>query len=883
MSAKRYIINAFIALSWVVNDEGPPSLPVVDCVFGKAAPPLDALLEYQSTDWTDSEVEPSLLHGRTIDLVGRFNEAVTYCEEGLAFLGGVGESPSDAMRGELSLAACVSAHRDLLTDVCSFPPSLHTLGVLAETASSSTRIELYNGEPDLTLRQAAQAAFLGAERAQRQLRLITTATDPATPLGQILAVLAPPASFISRAAASAVAARAALGPPGNTWGDRHFFRVTFEGLWDFAGTDDPLAGEARILLAQAATALDGPDASLRVLAADESLRVATVWAAACSVARQLTRAPEALIACQRAVVLNPTSASYRLSLADLQRSSVFPSLFNLTASSEQLTIARSLDPTSAAVVYSLAAVHSLAGHLDVAVSLWREAEALAGPDEVEVRAMALAERTQVQTRMADWSTRAQDLATLQADAIAALDAGRLPVISPWASLGLENFDATLVRRIATAYMGATVASTVGTLAYPPLPVDEEGVDDGASLAALDDVERVVRVGLVSADVGDTNVGHDLVGFFAGQRRSARLVEMFVYTPTPDDGSAWRAELVAAIGEDHLRFIGNASSDEAAALIRADAIDVLVNLNGFVKYARNDVFALRPAPVQVVYKGYPGTMGGLGVHDYIVGDETVTPLDRAADELSERVVQLPNTFFLTSYPAAFGHVLPRPVVDPSSCDGGGGDACRGTILCDFNHLYKVTPDTFQSWVHVLEAVPDARLWLLRLPAEAEANLLAAAPTAVRDRIYFTDLFPLQGHLTAKQECDLFLDTFTFNAHGTAMDALWAGVPLLTLRGNSYQARVAASHLAALGLADDLVTDTADAFIARAVELASNRDQLNTLRSRLVDAARSTSRLFNTASWTADFEAAMRAVATVHRLGRPARHLVMPKRQDEAVDP
>jgi hypothetical protein len=891
MSTKRFIINAFIALNWVVNDEGPPSLPLVDCATGDAAMALDDLVEALANPPTFPTADPvtvDTLHRTTTSLIKSFNEAVPACSAAIAFLEGVGEGP-EPLRGELLLADCVAVHRDIIGTQCAFPPSLHTLGVLAETASQSVRVQLVDGQPDETLRDAAHAAFLGAERAQRQLRLAASGANPDTPVGKLLSLLAPPASFISRAAASSLMARATQSPPADTWGDRHFFRATYDGLADYAGTDDVLAGEARILLAQAATAFDGPTMSLRVLAGDPTLRVATVWAAACSVARQLTRGPDALVACQRAAVLDPTTASHRLALADLQRSSAFPSLFNLTASLEQLMVARSLDPLSPSILYSLAATHSLAGHLEEAVTLWRETERLAGETAPDVRFLSLSERAQVQARMADWSTREEDLGLLRAQALRAIEVGVAPVVTPWAALGFENFDAPLIRRIATEHMRATIASTVGEPIFPPLPVDETRVERGETLAALDDPTVIVRVGFVTADLGNTNVGHDLLGFFHAQRASHRLVEVYVYTPTPDDGTVWRTELVRALGVDRLRYIGGSSSIEAASLIRADRIDVLINLNGFVKYSRNDIFVLRPAPVQVVYKGYPGTMGGLGVHDYILGDATVTPLATASAEFGERVVQLPHSFFLTSYPAVFGHIPPAPPTTPSlpaspslspslSCEEGGAESCPSVVLCDFNHLYKVTPATFAAWRAILEAVPTATLWLLRLPPQAEAHLLSLSPASLRRRLFFSSLYPLSSHLHSKQRCDLFLDTFTFNAHGTALDALWAGIPLLTLRGHSYQSRAASSHLLSLSLGDELIATSVDDFIRRAVSLSLSPPRLASLRERVREATRSSSRLFNTAAWTDDFEKAMRALATVRRTGQSAAHLIMGRERE-----
>jgi predicted O-linked N-acetylglucosamine transferase (SPINDLY family) len=300
-------------------------------------------------------------------------------------------------------------------------------------------------------------------------------------------------------------------------------------------------------------------------------------------------------------------------------------------------------------------------------------------------------------------------------------------------------------------------------------------------------------------------------------------------------------LVAAF--DKFIDITALSGEQAAARIRAEEIDILVNLNGYYGVQRCDMFALRPAPVQVSYMGFPATLGAPYI-DYVLADQIVIPpLEQTFYD--ERVVYLPDTYWVNDSKRAIGTAA------PSRADCGlPQDAF---VFCNFNHSYKLTPKTLALWMRILKQVPGSVMWLFAgdNPVFAANIRREAARHGIGpQQLAFAGLVPSDQNLARLKLADLSLDSLPYNGHTTAADVLWTGVPILTLRGTTWPGRVAASLLHAIGL-PELVTESEAVFEAEAVRLARDPAALAAVKHKLA-ANRLTTPLFDTMRWTRHVE-------------------------------
>ena len=368
----------------------------------------------------------------------------------------------------------------------------------------------------------------------------------------------------------------------------------------------------------------------------------------------------------------------------------------------------------------------------------------------------------------------------------------------------------------------------------------------------------LRIGYLSADLHDHATGVLAAGLFEQHDRNAFVVHG--YSTGPDDGSALRARLVA--GFDHFLDARELTDAQLAERIRADRIDILVDLKGHTDGAPTGVLALRPAPIQVNYLGYPGTMGASFI-DYLIGDAIVTPFEHAAD-YSETLVQLPACYQIND---------DRRVIAAMPARNAAGLPDRAFVFCCFNNGCKFGPEVFDAWMRILRAVPGSVLWLLARNSDAAMVANLRAETARRDvapeRLVFAASRPNAEYLALYRHADLFLDTWPYNAHTTASDALWAGCPLLTVLGETFAGRVAASLLTAVG-SPELIMANVENYIAEAVSLASDRKRLDRMRDRLNRDGRG-SPLFDTTATTRSIEDAFREMAEQYRAGvrRPIR--------------
>ena len=311
---------------------------------------------------------------------------------------------------------------------------------------------------------------------------------------------------------------------------------------------------------------------------------------------------------------------------------------------------------------------------------------------------------------------------------------------------------------------------------------------------------------------------------------------------PDDGSPTRARLKKAFD----RFVDVRPLDDAAAArqLHALQVDIAVDLKGHTPDARPGIFAHRPAPLQVSYLGYPGTMGAPFI-DYVIGDRTVIP-DGEERFFHEQVVRLPHSYQVND--------ATRPIAEAKLSRAQAGLPEGAFVFCAFNNSYKITPRFFDAWLRLLAGVPGSVLWLLDDNPTARRNLEASARDSSIDpaRLVFAARMPHAEHLARHRLADLFLDNLPCNAHTTASDALWAGLPVLTCAGTTFAGRVAASLLEAVGM-PELITPSLERYEALALELARNRGLLAAHRERLAR-NRLTHPLFDTALFRRHIEAA-----------------------------
>ncbi len=352
--------------------------------------------------------------------------------------------------------------------------------------------------------------------------------------------------------------------------------------------------------------------------------------------------------------------------------------------------------------------------------------------------------------------------------------------------------------------------------------------------------KKIRLGYVSGEFREQATQILMAGLYEAHDRDR--FELVALDNGYNDSSAMRTRLEKSF--DTWIDISGLSDEEAAAKVRADEIDILVNLNGYFGKPRMGVFARRPAPVQVNYLGFPATLGAPYI-DYIIADSVVIP-DEEQRFFDEKVVTLPGSYQANDNK---GRAIAKA---PSRAEAGL--PADGFVFCNFNNAYKLTPDTFAGWMRILKQVDGSVLWLLESPAPFADNIRKEAARHGIDgaRIIFAPDRAPADHLARLGLADLFLDSLPYNAHTTASDALWAGVPLLTRRGNAFAGRVAASLLAAAGL-PELVTQSQADYEALAVKLATDAKALKGLRDRLKK-NRATCELFDTDLFRRRIEAA-----------------------------
>jgi predicted O-linked N-acetylglucosamine transferase (SPINDLY family) len=370
----------------------------------------------------------------------------------------------------------------------------------------------------------------------------------------------------------------------------------------------------------------------------------------------------------------------------------------------------------------------------------------------------------------------------------------------------------------------------------------------------------IRLAYVSADFREHPVSVLMASLFETHDRGR--FETYAISLRPDDDSALGRRVRAAF--DHFIRAGDRSEREIAALLRDLEIDIAVDLTGYTDGCRPGIFAARPAPVQIGYLGYAGTCAAPYI-DYLIADRCLIP---ESDQVhySEKLVYLPHCY----QPNDAG----RPQPDETPTRAGCGLPAGSFVFCSFNTHYKIVPHVFDVWMRLLAAIDGSVLWLASGRESVERNLRreATARGIAPERLIFAPRLPnFAAHLARYRLADLFLDTLPFNAHTTASDALWMGLPVLTCRGRAFAARVASSLLTAIGL-PELVTESLADYEALARRLAESPELLSGLRARLA-AHRQTQPLFDSERFRKNLESGYVTLWERAERGEAPQHLTV----------
>lgn len=499
--------------------------------------------------------------------------------------------------------------------------------------------------------------------------------------------------------------------------------------------------------------------------------------------------------------------------------------------------------------FNLGSVYEKLGRLDEAIAEWNwvvSHASLERPDEPAIRKLALNNLGRLYEQRRQFSealsclTQSLEMDPHQADVLhhwvfLRAKVCEWPVYAPVAQV-----DAQFMRDSTSALAMIALSDDPQTQLAAARRYVREKVDSSRPALAPRQPygHRRLRVGYLSSDFCLHPVALLTAELF--ELHDREQVEVYGYCWTREDGSALRQRIIAAM--DHFVRI-DALDDEAAALrIREDEIDILVDLHGQTLGARPNVLARRPAPIQVTYLGLPATTGMPSI-DYVVADRFLIPQD-ALQHYSEAPLYMPDVYQVSDRKRAVAAV-------PSRADCGLPE--DALVLCSFNNNFKYTPEMFAAWMDILRRVPQSVLWLLSDNPWAEANLRKEATRQGMDagRLVFAGRVAPDVYLARYGVADLFLDTYPFNAGTTANDALWMGLPVLTLTGRTFASRMAGALLMAAGLPELIAYSPAD-YVQKAVALTGSIDERQRLRTHLRE-VRDHGALFDTPRFVRNLEA------------------------------
>lgn len=593
-----------------------------------------------------------------------------------------------------------------------------------------------------------------------------------------------------------------------------------------------------------------------------------------SLHRARGRFPDALAAYRQALACDPGLAKAHNNIGNIHQD-----LGEYAQAREAYERAIETDPDYAIARFNLANLRQLDGELDAAAAEYRRILE-ADPDHVDARinlGHAFKRKGAVDAAI-DAFRQSLETQPENAQALAAL-AHQLQYACEWAELERvqPRLDAVTDRNFRDGVVPAESPFenltrhedparnlAVARMHAAQIRRSAERMDVRFDFAGRREKDGPIVVGYVSHDFGNHPVAHLIQALFGAHDRERFRVN--AYSIGPDDGTSYRRRVEA--DADRFLDIRGMGHPEAARAIHADGVDILVDLMGHTLHSRLEIFALRPAPVQVAFLGYPGSTGAAFM-DYIVADRTVVPPEHAG-HFTERLLYLPHAYQVNDGA--------QPIGEPPPDRAAAGLPGEGFVYCSFNQSYKIVPAVFDRWMNLLKGTSGSVLWLLQGNSTATTNLRRAAEArgVSPDRLIFAERAGKPDHLARQRLADLALDTFPVNGHTTTSDILWSGVPVVALKGRHFASRVSASLLDAVGL-PELVVEDLDAYEALALRLAREPDDLTALRERLAR-NRTTFPLFDTARFARNLERAFEAVWEDWRTERPPRALEIPDAAD-----
>lgn len=540
--------------------------------------------------------------------------------------------------------------------------------------------------------------------------------------------------------------------------------------------------------------------------------------------RDLGRLTEAEASYREAIRLNPNLAELHSNLGNALKN-----LGRLTEAAASYREAIRLNPDIAEVHGNLGNLLMSVKQYDRALESSKKAYALA-PDLDYI----LGQKLHCQMMLCDWENFRSELNLLNSGIEQAKK-----VSNPFPVLGLVD-DLETELKAAKIYVDAKYpASQQVTNFSRPRP------------------DQKIRIGYYSADFHNHATAYLMAELFDTHDSNRFEVHGFSFGPNKNDQMRHRLENAF----DRFHEVSKKSDSEIAQMSRELGIDIAIDLKGYTAQSRTRIFAERAAPIQVNYLGYPGTMGAPYI-DYIIADKTVIP-EKFQAFYTEKVVYLPNSYQVND--------SKRQISDKPFTRHDMGLPDDGFVFCCFNNNYKILPETFDGWMRILKAVAGSVLWLYEGHKTTATNLREAAKArgVDPDRLVFAKGMDLDEHLARHRLADLFIDTFPYNAHTTASDALWAGLPVLTFCGHSFASRVAASLLNAVGM-PELITERRDEYEALAIELATTPEKLAAIKAKLQNHLSSTP-LFDGQLFAKHIEAAYLEMYHRFRSGLPPDHL------------
>jgi predicted O-linked N-acetylglucosamine transferase (SPINDLY family) len=535
--------------------------------------------------------------------------------------------------------------------------------------------------------------------------------------------------------------------------------------------------------------------------------------------RAARRPTEALTAYDRAIAFNPNYIE-----AVTNRGNAFFDMKRYEEASACFAAALAMNPDFPEAHYAVANLEMDQRKYDAAAVEFEAALRLA-PDHEFARGNMLHARM----HCCDWRDFDQELAQIEIGLRA-----RKQIVTPFPFQAMSQNPADL--RVCSEIFAAET--------YPPKAPMWGGQRYG---------HPKIRLGYVAGEFREQATSYLTVGLF--EHHDKNRFEIFAFDNGRSDDGPTRKRLEAAF--DGFIDIGKMSDAAAAAEIRRREIDILIDLNGYFGEERTGVFSYRPAPLQVNYLGFPATLGA-PYFDYILADKIVIP---PAEEkyYAEKIAWLPDSYQSNDDK--------RKIADSTPTRAEAGLPGDAFVFCCFNNSYKFTPQMFDVWMRILQQVENSVLWILQSNDAVISNLRheAQARGIAGERIIFAPFAKLEQHLARQKLGDLFLDSLPYNAHTTASDALWTGLPVVTCRGSAFPGRVAASLLSALAM-PEMITESWPDYERLAVSLAKDRTRLAALRAKLAQ-NRTTQPLFDTARFTRHIEAAFGAMHARLAAGQP----------------